>query len=105
VRLAIERSLRPILSLAVGLDVDAGRIRGGRAAFGCAFAAPLAVALPLGAADTPAALARAAGEIAGAVAAGLPEPVSDRHASAGYRRRMAAVLLRRTLAALAERAA
>jgi carbon-monoxide dehydrogenase medium subunit len=101
-RLAIERSLRPVLSLAVGLDVDAGGIRGGRAALGCAFAAPLAVALPLGAAGTPAELARGADAIARELAAGLPEPVSDRHASAAYRRRMVAVLLRRTLTALAE---
>ncbi len=100
-RLAVDRSLRPVVSLALGLDVDAGRVLRGRVAFGCAFAAPLAVPLPLHDLTAPHAIIRAAEEIARAIAADLPEPVTDRHASSAYRRRMVAVLLRRNLAALA----
>ncbi len=95
-KLALDRTLRPILSLALGLDVADGRVRGGRVAFGCAFSAPFVVAVPIDA-GPPAAIARA-------VATMLPDPVSDRHASAAYRRRMAEVLLRRNLVALMERA-
>jgi len=46
-------------------------------------------------------LAATAESLAQATASRLPEPVGDRHATAGYRRRMIAVLLRRNLSALA----
>jgi len=94
--LAFDRSLRPAVSLAVGLEARGGKLVAGRVAISCAFAAPLAVALPLD--GSPA-------EIAQAVAAGLPEPITDMHASASYRRRMIAVLLRRQLEGAAARAA
>jgi len=100
-RLGFDRSLRPALSVAVGLDVDGARVAGGRVAIGCAFVGPLARALPLDAPLAASALADAAGGIAHRLAAALPEPASDGHASAAYRRRMVEVLLRRELVVLA----
>jgi aerobic carbon-monoxide dehydrogenase medium subunit len=105
-RLEFDRSLRPALSLAIGLDLegelDTARVVGGRVAIGCAFAAPMARALPLAGPLTLRELGRVAGDVAHALAAGLPEPATDNHASAAYRRRMVEVLLRRGLVALAE---
>jgi len=100
-RLGFDRSLRPALSMAVGLDLDGTRIAGGRVAIGCAFAGPLARALPFDAPLAASELAGAAGEIAHRLASTLPEPASDGQDGATYRRRMVAVLLRRQLVALA----
>jgi hypothetical protein len=44
--LVFDRSLRPIVTLAIGLDV-VGRVGSGRIAIGCAYTAPLAASLPL----------------------------------------------------------
>jgi len=99
-RLVFDRSLRPIVSLVLGFDLDGDRIAGGRAAIGCAYAAPLVAALPFDA-MRPRQLAAMAESLAQATLAQLPEPLGDRHASAAYRRRMIAVLLRRNLSALA----
>lgn len=90
-RLAFDRSLRPVVSLAVGLDVADGRVTGGRLAVGGAFAAPRVVPVPTGDAAT----------VARAVAAALPEPLTDTLATGAYRRRMIEVLTRRALQALA----
>lgn len=98
-RLVFDRSLRPIVTLALGFDRDGGRIVAVRVAIGCAYAAALVTALPLEA-MTPRQLAARAESLAQATAARLPEPLADRHASAAYRRRMIAVLLRRNLSAL-----
>jgi aerobic carbon-monoxide dehydrogenase medium subunit len=103
--LGFDRSLRPMLSLAVGLDGEAGKLTGGRIGSGCAFAAPLGATLPLGGMASLDELARAAGDVARAVAAGLPEPASDLHAGGAYRRRMVEVLLRRRLEVMAAPAA
>jgi aerobic carbon-monoxide dehydrogenase medium subunit len=100
-RLLFDRSLRPIVSLALGLDFAGGRITGGRAAIGCAYPAPMAAKLPFDEPMPPAELARRAAPLAQAVAAGLPEPFGDHHGSSGYRRRMIEVLLRRILRAVA----
>jgi carbon-monoxide dehydrogenase medium subunit len=93
-KLQFDRSLRPIVTLALGLDVVDGSIAGGRVAIGCAYASPISVAL------RPAALAHRAASIAEQVAVGLPEPRRDQYASSAYRRRMIEVLLRRNLATL-----
>jgi aerobic carbon-monoxide dehydrogenase medium subunit len=100
-RLLFDRSLRPIVSLALGLDFADGRITGGRAAIGCAYPVPIAAKLPFDAPLPPAELAHRAAPLAQAVAAGLPEPLGDHHGSSGYRRRMIEVLLRRNLCAVA----
>ena len=98
-RLVFDRSLRPIVTLALGFDLDGDRIAGGRVAIGCAYAAPLVTALPLGPL-MPHRLAAIAQRVAQATLSQLPEPVGDPHATAAYRRRMIAVLLRRNLSAL-----
>ena len=101
VRVLFDRSLRPIVTLALGLDFVNGRITGGRAAIGCAYPVPIAAKLPFDAPLPPAELAHRAAPLAHAVAAGLPEPLGDHHGSSGYRRRMIEVLLRRNLCAVA----
>jgi carbon-monoxide dehydrogenase medium subunit len=99
-RLSFDRSLRPIISLVLGLDVADGRITGGRVAIGCAYATPIAARLPIDEALAAGELASSAAAIAREVAAGLPEPLGDHHAGANYRRRMVEVLLRRNLSAV-----
>jgi aerobic carbon-monoxide dehydrogenase medium subunit len=100
-RLVFDRSLRPILTLALGLDVVSGRITGGRVAIGCAYAVPLIANLPLHQPLLFGELARNADGLAREVVAGVPAPVSDHHASATYRRHMIEVLLCRNLSAAA----
>jgi aerobic carbon-monoxide dehydrogenase medium subunit len=99
-RLVIDRSLRPIVTLALGLDLKGDEIVAGRAAIGCAYAAPLVTPLPIDAL-MPHQLAAIAQSVTQATLAQLPEPLGDRHAGAPYRRRMIAVLLHRRLSALA----
>jgi|GEM_PF-818947 len=100
-RLLFDRSLRPIVTLTLGLDFVDGRITGGRAAFGCAYPVLVAAKLPFDEPLPPVELARRAAPLAEAVAAELPEPLGDHHGSSGYRRRMIEVLLRRNLSAVA----
>jgi aerobic carbon-monoxide dehydrogenase medium subunit len=101
VRLLFDRSLRPIVTLALGLDFVDGRITGGRAAIGCAYPMLVAAKLPLDEPLPPADLAHHAAPLAQVVAAELPEPLGDHHGSSGYRRRMIEVLLRRNLSVVA----
>ena len=101
VRLLFDRSLRPIVTLALGLDFVDGRITRGRAAVGCAYPVLVAAKLPLDGPLLPADLARHAAPLAQVVAAELPDPLADHHGSSGYRRRMIEVLLRRKLSAVA----
>lgn len=96
-RLVFDRSLRPVVSLALGLDVADGQIVGGRIAVGGAYATPVVAVLPIGGGvglDAAASVARLA-------TAALPEPLTDTLASGRYRRRMIEVLTRRNLEALA----
>jgi carbon-monoxide dehydrogenase medium subunit len=103
--LAFDRSLRPAVTLALGLALDNGKVVAGRIAIGCAFAVPLAVTLPLDEPLPPREVAQRAAILAHYVTVSLPEPASDGHASAPYRRRMIEVLVRRNLSALADRIA
>jgi aerobic carbon-monoxide dehydrogenase medium subunit len=98
-RLVFDRSLRPILTLALGIDVTDGRITGGRVAIGCAYAAPLTASLPLDKPLWPGELAQRAGRLAREVVTSLPTPLADHHATSVYRRRMIEVLTRRNLSA------
>jgi carbon-monoxide dehydrogenase medium subunit len=100
-RLLFDRSLRPIVTLVLGVDVVDNRITGGRIAIGRAYAAPMVASLPLDEPLPPSQLARRAERLAQEVAVGLPQPLADHHAGAGYRRRMIEVLLCRKLGALA----
>jgi carbon-monoxide dehydrogenase medium subunit len=83
-RLLFDRSLRPIVTLALGLDFVDGRITRGRAAIGCAYPVLVAAKLPLDEPLLPADLARQAAPLAQVVAAELPEPLGDHHGSSGY---------------------
>lgn len=87
-RLVFDRSLKPVISVAVAVDGNGG----GRAAFGCAFAAPVCVDFAPG---------RDAADIASDIADALPTPTQDAFASRDYRRRMARVLLERLIIRLA----
>jgi aerobic carbon-monoxide dehydrogenase medium subunit len=100
-RLFFDRSLRPVVTLALGLDIADGRVAGGRIAIGCAYTKPVAARLPLDAPTTRAELKQRADTLAHEVASTLPEPLGDPVASSSYRRRMIEVLLRRNLAAAA----
>jgi CO/xanthine dehydrogenase FAD-binding subunit len=88
------------VTLALGLDLDDGKVVAGRIAIGCAFTAPLVTTLPLSEPLPPREVAQRSAILAHDVAVSLPEPVDDGHASAHYRRRMIEVLLRRNLGAL-----
>ena len=98
-RLIFDRSLRPIVTLALGLDIGEGGNTGGRVAIGCAYAAPLTVGLPLDEPLSLGELAHRAGRLAKEVATGLPAPLTDRHATSDYRRRMIELLIHRNLSA------
>src|SRR5262249_55707529 len=84
-RLVFDRSLRPVVTVALGLDTVGGRIIGGRVAIGCAYAAPLTASLPLAEPLPPGELARGTEQLAQEVVAGLPTPLADHHATSGYR--------------------
>ena len=98
-KLVFDRSLRPIVTLVMGLDFADGRVTGGRVALGGAYATPLAASLPFHEPLPPGELAHHAERIAEEVTAGLPTPLGDHHATSAYRRRMIAILLRRCLSA------
>ena len=100
-QLFFDRSLRPVVTLALGLDITDGRIAGGRIAIGCAYAKPIVARLPLDAPATSAELTAHADALVHQLASALPEPLGDPVASASYRRRMIEVLLRRKLGAAA----
>jgi carbon-monoxide dehydrogenase medium subunit len=100
-RLVFDRSLRPIVTIAFGLDVAAGRVTGGRVAIGCAYATPMTAILRLDKPLLPRELASDADRLAQEVIAALPAPLTDHHAGSRYRRRMIEVLTHRTLSAAA----
>jgi CO/xanthine dehydrogenase FAD-binding subunit len=92
-RLIFDRSLKPVISVAVATEPNGV----GRAAVGCALAAPVCVHF-----DAGGSLASRAASIAGDIADALPPLLDNAFASAGYRRRMARVLLERQLIRLGE---
>jgi aerobic carbon-monoxide dehydrogenase medium subunit len=95
-RLFNDRTLRPALTLWLGLTVEAGQARSVRVAVGMAHPSPVCVELPL---DVPAqTLPKHAVAIVTGIASLLPEAITDGRAGATYRRRMVGVLTRRILA-------
>jgi aerobic carbon-monoxide dehydrogenase medium subunit len=100
-RLVFDRSLRPTVTLAVGLDVAAGRITSGRVAIGCAYATLLSAHLPLDRPLCPGELRSYTERLARDVVASLPPALADHQASSAYRRHMIEVLLRRNLSTAA----
>jgi carbon-monoxide dehydrogenase medium subunit len=97
---------RPTLGVAVSLTIDGGVVRDARVAVGCVGPRPARVA----AAEerlrgwSLEEVARHAGEVGAAASAGV-EPASDLHGSAGYKRDMTRVFVRRALLVAAARAA
>jgi carbon-monoxide dehydrogenase medium subunit len=86
-----DRTLRPALTLSVGIDSSQGQARIGIA---CAYPQAFSDTITLPARDT---LPATAAAFAQDWAATLPEPITDATASGRYRRRLAAILLRRQL--------
>jgi len=94
-RLHCDRSLRPALTVWLGLTVAAERVTALRLAIGMAYPVPVCVARPL---DMDIAkLGRESACLARALAELVPQPVSDGRATASYRRRMVEVVTRRLL--------
>ena len=101
-RFGFDRTMKPVLSLAVSLETRDGKLAG-RAAVGCAHQRPMCLALDFAGARDWDGVAARADAIADAFAGDLAEPDSDWIASGGYRSTLARVLLARQLAALARR--
>jgi len=98
-KLVFDRSLRPIVTVVLGLNLAEGRVTGGRVALGGAYATPLAASLPFPEPLSRVELAHHAEWIAQEVVTCLPTPLADHHATPAYRLRMIEVLLRRNLSA------
>ena len=81
-QLAFDRSLKPVVSVAVGLEGDDATV-----GVGCAHASPFFWSGDVAGAET-------------ALKAALPEPIDNPMGSAGYRRRMVTVLARRLIATM-----
>jgi aerobic carbon-monoxide dehydrogenase medium subunit len=94
-RLFADRSLRPSLVVFLGLTVTAGRASELRLGIGMAHSSPISIVRPLNVGTEE--LGGMAADIATALTALVPEPVSNGRASAAYRRRMVGVLCRRIL--------
>jgi carbon-monoxide dehydrogenase medium subunit len=94
-RLFADRSLRPAISVWLGMTVTDGHVDGVRAAIGMAHPSPVCVSLDL---NVPlASMAHQAAAIADTIAGTMPEPMTDPVATASYRRRMTRVLISRLL--------
>ena len=96
-QIVYDRSLYPVVSVALAVDWEGESVIGARAGFGCAFTRPVFVRLPISAPVHPSVLARAADEIAAETLAKTPMARRDHLASSQYRKRMARVVLRRQL--------
>ncbi len=88
-RLVFDRLLKPVISVAAGVDGNGS----GRAVFGCAFPETVCVKFDAGG---------DAGDIAEEISGNLPRPIQNAFAGSDYRRRMARVLLERQIVRLTE---
>lgn len=95
--LRVDRSLRPMVSAALGLDTAEGFVISARLAVGCAYREAVVWPLPLPRPLSMRELAQGAAALAADAAQQLPEPLHDGLASSAYRRRMIVVLLQRLL--------
>lgn len=102
VRLLTDRSLRPIVSLAVGLHFTDGQITAVLVAVACAFPEPRVWPLAFARNLAPAELSTQAARLADAFTHDMPQPMDDWRASGEYRRRMTRILLRRLLSRAGE---
>ena len=99
---SMDRSLKPVTSVAISAEFSRGLFKNIRVGIGCAFSAPLGRSLHNKAGISPGELIDHTEELARAFAAALPEPVENVFASASYRRRMIAVILARQLLKIAK---
>ena len=99
---SMDRSLKPVTSVAISAEFSRGLFKNIRVGIGCAFSTPLGRSLHNKAGISPGELIDHAEELARAFAAALPEPVENVFASASYRRRMIAVILARQLLKIAK---
>ena len=97
-RFAMDRSLKPAISVAVVLRQSGDGVTA-RAAVGCAYPQPWGA--DVGTVENLAGIAADADTLAERFAESMPEPLTDHNASATYRRRMTRVLIARQLKALA----
>jgi aerobic carbon-monoxide dehydrogenase medium subunit len=101
-RLVFDRSLKPAVSVAVGIERTPGGALAGRLAVGCAYPRPTVGALDLAGLGELAELAARAAALSRATVEALPPPVTDVATSGAYRRRVIGVLLRRILERLGD---
>ncbi|SVE37139.1 uncharacterized protein METZ01_LOCUS489993 [marine metagenome] len=99
--LTYDRSMHPIISVALAVDRQDDFIVGGRVGFGCAFDQPVSIRLPISEPIHVTHLADAAEHLAADVVGATPGARTDYLGSSAYRKRMAQVLLRRQLIHLA----
>ena len=99
---SMDRSLKPVTSVAISAEFSCGLFKNIRVGIGSAFSTPLGKSLHNKAGISPGELTEHAEELARAFAAALPEPVENVFASASYRRRMIAVILTRQLFKIAK---
>ena len=95
-----DRSMRPIVSVALAVDRQGDFIVRARASFGCAFDRPVSICLPISEPMHVTHLADAAEQLAVDAVADTPAARTDYLGSSEYRKRMAQVLLRRQLVQL-----
>ena len=96
-RLLYDRTLRPALSVALGLDLDGGHILAARAVLGGCHPVPVLRTLPLAGLALPDLEGRAK-DIAREAFADLPPCLVPWRGVAGYRERVGPILLQRLLA-------
>lgn len=101
-RLAFDRGLKPVISVALGIHEGPDGTVAARAAVGCTHARAVALNLDIGPGGLVELMSDATA-IAERFAAALSEPIGNAIAGADYRRRMAGVLLRRLIEGLADR--
>lgn len=92
-----DRSLRPAVSITLGIETDAAQVLSVRIGIGCAYQTPRAFLLDLPFPLTASELSAHAPSVAATFAAALPEPLDDWQASTRFRRRLIRVLLQRLL--------
>lgn len=100
-RLIVDRSLKPALSVFLGIDCLEDCVTSGRVAIGCAHEMPIVRSLPLQKPLTFAEIAARAGDFARAVVEALPPLLDDWQSSNSYRRIMLKTLITRQLTGLA----
>ncbi|MCZ6855144.1 MAG: FAD binding domain-containing protein [Gammaproteobacteria bacterium] len=98
--ISYDRSMRPIVSVALVVDRREDFIIGARAGFGCAFDRPVSIRVPISEPIHVVHLADAAEQLAADTVAATPAARTDYLGSSEYRKRMGQVLLRRQLVRL-----